>query len=102
MALPVVYRRRVGRDLAEARAWYEERRAGLGEELLASIGVSFDVIESFPEIFAAVRGEVRRAVVSEFPYVVFYRIELRQVVVLAVVHTAQDPKSWPRPRNRSR
>jgi hypothetical protein len=34
MALPVVYRRRVGRDLAGAYGWYEEQRAGLGEDSL--------------------------------------------------------------------
>ena len=102
MALPVVFRRRVGQDLAAAYGWYEERRAGLGEEFLASIGKSFDAIENFPQIFALVRGEVRRAVSSEFPFAVFDRIELRQVVVLAVLHTARDPKSWPQPRNRSR
>ena len=28
MALPVVYRRKVGRDLAGAYGWYEEQRAG--------------------------------------------------------------------------
>ena len=36
MALPVVYRRKVGRDLAGAYGRYEEQRAGLGEEFLAA------------------------------------------------------------------
>jgi plasmid stabilization system protein ParE len=49
-------------------------------------------------MFAAVHGEVRRAILSNFPYAVFYRIEARRVVVLAVLHTARDPKLWPRPR----
>ena len=34
MALPVVYRRKVGRDLAGAYGWYEEQRAGLGRSSL--------------------------------------------------------------------
>jgi plasmid stabilization system protein ParE len=49
-------------------------------------------------MFAAVHGEVRRAILSDFPYAVFYRVEARRVIVLAVVHTARDPKLWPRPR----
>ena len=49
-------------------------------------------------MFAAVHGEVRRAILSDFPYAVFYRIETRRVVMLAVTHTARDPRLWPGPR----
>jgi len=56
MALPVIYRRRVGRDLADAYEWYEQQRAGLGEQFLAAINASFDAIERFPEMFAPGRG----------------------------------------------
>ena len=97
MSLPVVYRRRVGQDLAAAHAWYEEQRAGLGEELLGRVAASFEAIEQFPGRFAAVHGEVRRAFVSRFPYAVFFQIEPARVVILAVLHTARDPKLWPAP-----
>jgi plasmid stabilization system protein ParE len=43
---------------------------------------------------------VRRMIVSRFPYAVFYRVEADRIVVLAVLHTARDPESWPRPRTR--
>ncbi len=102
MALPLAFRRRIGHDLAAAYGWYEDRRVGLGEEFLRAIETSFDAIEEFPEMFAHVHGEVRRAMVSRFPYAVFYRIEPKQVLVLAVLHTARDPKLWPQPRTRAR
>jgi hypothetical protein len=51
MLLPVVYRRKVGRDLAVAYGWYEEQRAGLGEEFLAAVDTTFDAIERVPEVF---------------------------------------------------
>lgn len=98
MALPAVYRRKVGRDLAGAYKWYEDQRAGLGEEFLGAVGASFDAIQEFPEMFACVHGEVRRAVVSRFPYAVFYRFEPNCIVVLAVLHMARDPKLWPESR----
>jgi len=97
MSLPAVYRRKVGRDLAGAVGWYEDQRAGLGEEFLGAVEASFDAIQEFPEMFAPLHGEVRRAVVSRFPYAVFYRIEPKRVVVLAVLHMARDPKLWPEP-----
>lgn len=98
MALPPVYRRKVGRDLAGAYGWYEDQRAGLGEEFLGAVDASFNAIREFPEMFAQVHGEVRRAVVSRFPYAVFYRVEPKRVVVLAVLNMARDPKLWPHHR----
>ena len=95
MATPVVYRRKVGRDLAGAYGWYEVQRHGLGEEFLTAVDTTFDAIEQLPEMFARAHGEVRRANVSRFPYAVFYRIEPRKVVVLTILHTARDPKLWP-------
>ncbi len=66
MPLPVVYRRKVGRDLARAYGWYEAQRTGLGEEFLAAVDGSFDAIEQFPEMFARVHGEVRRVILRRF------------------------------------
>ena len=75
MSLLVVYRRKVGRDLAAGFGYYEGQSEGLGERSRAAIDSAFDAIERFPEMFACVHGEVRRAIVSRFPYAVFYRIE---------------------------
>jgi plasmid stabilization system protein ParE len=102
MLLPVVYRRKVGRDLAVAYGWYEEQRAGLGEEFLAAVDTTFDAIERVPEVFQRVHGDVRRANFARFPYAVFYRIDPRSVVILTILHTARDPKLWPQPKSKAR
>jgi len=100
MSLPVVYRRRVQSDLAAAIDWYEEQSVGLGEKLLSSVGETFKSIEEFPEMFACVHGEVRRAIVSRFPFAVFYLVEPARVVILRVLHTSRDPRLWPGPRTK--
>lgn len=102
MSLPLVYRRRVGRDLAETFAYYEELVEGLGERFLVSVDSTFDAIERYPEMFAKIYGDVRRAIISQFPYAVFYRIERERVVVFRVLHTARDPRAWPRPGGTAR
>ncbi len=102
MALPVVYRRKVGQDLAAGFGYYEEQSKGLGDRFLDAVDSSFDAIERYPEMFARVHGEVRRAIVSRFPYAVFYRVESKRVVVLTVLHTARDPKLWLLPRKIAR
>ena len=102
MSLPVVYRRKVGRDLAAGFGSYEGQIEDLGEKFLTAVDSTFDAIERYPEMFAQIHGEVRRALVSRFPYAVFYRVESRQVVVLTVLHTSRDPKVWPRSRRTAR
>jgi toxin ParE1/3/4 len=98
MSLPVVYRRQVGRDLAAGLGYYEDQTRGLGERFLTAVGSALDAIERYPQMFAQVHGEVRRALLSQFPYGVFYRVESKRVVVLAVLHTARDSRIWPQPR----
>ena len=102
MALPVVYRRKVGRDLAGGFGYYEGQSEGLGEKFLAAVDSAFNALERYPEMFSRVHGEVRRAVVSKFPYAVFFHVEPKRVVVLTVLHTARDPKLWPQPRKTAR
>ena len=102
MPLPVIFRRAVGRDLAAAYRWYEERRGGLGEQFLSSVDAAFDQIEQFPELFAIRYGQVRMAPVPRFPYAVFYRVDPRRVVVLTVLHTSDDPNKWPRSSRNAR
>ncbi|MEO8187837.1 MAG: type II toxin-antitoxin system RelE/ParE family toxin [Burkholderiaceae bacterium] len=102
MSLPVVYRPQVGRDLAVGFGYYEGQSKGLSERFLTAIGSAFDTIERYPQMFTPVHGEVRRALLSQFPYGVFYRVESKRVVVLAVLHTARDPRIWPQPRRSAR
>lgn len=93
---PLVFRRQAGRDLGRAYSHYEDQRAGLGEEFLGAVDSSLDAIERYPEMFARVRGEVRRALVTRFPYAIFYRIEPGRMVVFRVLHTARDARVWPK------
>lgn len=81
-------------DLAEARRWYEGRRAGLGDEFLESAEEVLNRLERMPEIHAVVYKGVRKAVLRRFPYVAYYRIVEEEVEVLAVVHGRRDPSHW--------
>jgi plasmid stabilization system protein ParE len=89
------------RLLPEAKAefdaaadWYEQQQAGLGVDFVARIREVFNRIAANPQLHAAVYGDVRKAVVTQFPYVVLYREEAGEVVVIAVFHTARDPSIW--------
>jgi plasmid stabilization system protein ParE len=87
MSLPVVLR-------DEAFDYYEKQRPGLGVAFAARVQEVFDRIGANPQLHAAVLADVRKAVVSRFPYSVFYRAEATRVEGLAVFHGRRDPSIW--------
>ena len=81
-------------ELLEARDWYDAQRDGLGDELAEVVAHTVDLIAAQPEAFPEVIPGVRRAVISRFPYGIFYRRTPDTLEVLAVFHHRRDPKIW--------
>ncbi len=59
-------------DIAEAYAWYEGQRSGLGEEFFSCVDACIETIRRTPEMHAVVHENYRRGLVRRFPYAVFY------------------------------
>ena len=81
-------------DLAEAYAWYENRRLGLGEEFLSCVDACIEAIRRTPELCAVVHESYRRGLVRRFPYVIFYEYTEGRVTIYGVFHTFRDPNKW--------
>ena len=93
---PLIVNPEAEADLADARAWYDGQRAGLGDVLLTRVEEIFARIQRTPELFGKVFQELRLARVRRFPYVVVYRIDEDQITVVAIYHTSRDPRGWHR------
>lgn len=75
--------------------WYDEQQDDLGQEFVNELDASITRCADFPELHELVeRPGVRRALLSRFPFAVFYHLEDDDLVILAVVHTARDPAFW--------
>ena|SRR5438132_868795 len=94
MKLPSVFRRAARSEFDDAADWYEARQARLGAAFAAAVQQVLDRIAAQPDFYPQVYGEVREALVPEFPYCVYYREEPGRVLVLSVFHTARDPSIW--------
>jgi plasmid stabilization system protein ParE len=94
MAASLILAPEAEQDLAEAFAWYEAQRPGLGEELLRCIEACIEAIRRTPLMHPMVHESYRRGLVRRFPYAVFYECEKDAITVYAVFHTARDPKKW--------
>src|SRR5438309_288083 len=94
MRLSLRYHPAVKQDVRRARMWYEDKRAGLGDEFMKEVHTVLDHVREHPEIYEVVRGNVRRGVTNRFPYIVLYRVEPERVVILGVFHGSRDPIIW--------
>jgi plasmid stabilization system protein ParE len=81
-------------DIDAAYLWYEERRAGLGEEFLAAVDSLLGEIVAHPTTYPVIHRDARRALLRRFPYAVFFRTYGETVVVLACMHGRRDPIRW--------
>jgi plasmid stabilization system protein ParE len=83
-------------ELTEAAEWYEARSAGLGVELVAVVDGAFEAIVAAPLAHPLWRpGRPYRAkVLKQFPYVIFFRCEDDDVVVIAIALARRRPGYW--------
>jgi plasmid stabilization system protein ParE len=81
-------------DIAEAYAWYEGRRTGLGEEFLSCVDACLEAMRRRPEMHAVVHENYRRGLVRRFPYAVFYEYAEDTVTVYGIFHTSRNPDKW--------
>lgn len=86
----VVLTRAAEADLASARRWYEQQRPGLGNELIVAVDLALETVAEAPTRQRIVYRDLRRQLVRRFPYVIYYRSLGGHVLVVAVLHGAQD------------
>jgi plasmid stabilization system protein ParE len=94
MSLPVRLLPEAKDEFDAAADWYQQQRAGLGVDFVARVREVLQRIAANPRIHGTVYQDVRKAVVRRFSYVVLYREDPGEVVVIAVFHTSRDPSIW--------
>jgi plasmid stabilization system protein ParE len=79
-------------ELAEARVWYGLQRDGLDVQLMRRIDETLQRISDTPRRFPLIHRHLRRAIVRQFPFAIFYEITKNEIVVFAVFHSRRNPK----------
>lgn len=88
----IVYAPRALRDLRVIAAYLETRSKTGQRRVLAAIKSSIDVLDQFPQIGRLVDDiGHRRMPVVRYPYVIFYRIAVAEVLILHIRHTSREP-----------
>jgi len=86
-------------EAIDAILGYEAIREGLGIRFSDRFSRSLAQIERNPRLFARLEstrlsGEIRRARLPRFPYLVIYEFHANFVQILAVAHASREPDYW--------
>ena len=86
-------------EAAEAAAWYEKERPGLGVDFERAVDAALDLLEDEIVPLVAVPGVagtrgVKRLLLRRFPYALVVRENAGDIVVIAFAHSARRPGYW--------
>jgi plasmid stabilization system protein ParE len=93
---PVLLTREAQLELRAAAHWYSEQENGLGEDFVAEVDRTLELVAEGAQRYPVWRPDrpYRRALVRRFPYVLFFTNEADSVRVLAVAHQKRKPGYW--------
>ncbi len=79
--------------IAAAR-YYESQSPGLGSEFLDEIEHATHALAAQPQAAPIVRNDIRRRLLTRFPFGLLYQTEDTRIVIIAVMHLRRRPGYW--------
>jgi toxin ParE1/3/4 len=81
-------------DIRESTEYYQGMDVDLDKQFLKVINQAFQLISDNPLSFPSVNPNIRKFVVKNFPFNIFYIAAKDIIYILAVFHMKRDPKKW--------
>jgi plasmid stabilization system protein ParE len=90
--------READEELTSIARWYEQQRAGLGEEFVAEALDAYEKIRRhplrYPRSPARTSHHVRQFRLDTFPHAVIYEIRDEEILVAAIAHPSRKLGYW--------
>ena len=80
--------------MIEQAPYYENKSDGLGTDFLDAVGETVSRVANSPKAGAIERGNIRRRLVSGFPFTVLYEAQPDSIYIAAVMHQHRRPGYW--------
>lgn len=83
-------------DIADAAAWYNSKRKGLGKQFTNEVRSKVLFIRKNPKASVVRYDDTHCAVLDVFPFMIHYTIDdpRKTIIVAAVFHTSLNPDRW--------
>jgi plasmid stabilization system protein ParE len=90
MAFEILIKPIVWFDLEEAITWYENESPGLGKRFFKSFVDAKENIVAHPTAYINVTPTVKRILLKNFPYKLFYTIAENTIYIIGVAHAKRS------------
>ena len=91
---PLRIRRLARAEIHEAFDWYLARSSSAAARFIDAVDATIHEIQANPERLGPIHGQLRRWLVTDFPYGVFYKVYPRVISVVGVIHGSRHPETW--------
>jgi plasmid stabilization system protein ParE len=81
-------------EFIEAAAYYERNVPSLGERFAHETHQAIEQLLKYPEIGSPIDPNLRRIVLTRFPYYLIYSFTQDMLRIVAVAHTRRRPGYW--------
>ena len=81
-------------EMIQSARFYEERSEGLGSDFLTAVEETTRRIEQMALAGLVARANIRRRLVSGFPFPILYEIQPDRIFIAAVMHQHRRPYYW--------
>ena len=85
---------RAERDVSAAVEWYDHHHRELGDQFVEKLDALLQQIAEYPRSYRPLESDVRRAILKQFPYAIYYQFTDAAIRVIAVLHTSRRPDYW--------
>lgn len=81
-------------EFIEAAAYYEQNIASLGERFGSEVRRAIDRLLKYPELGFPIDADLRRFMLTRFPYFLIYSSTADLLRIVAVAHAHRRPGYW--------
>ena len=81
-------------ELIEAAVYYDKQVPGLGERFESEIRYATDLLLDHPEIGSPADPDLRKFIMTRFPFTLYYSVTADVLRVEAVAHQSRRPGYW--------
>jgi toxin ParE1/3/4 len=89
--MKLTYHSEAEAEFLEAARFYERQTEGLGDRFLHELDAAIESIKIAPDRCRVVSGDVRRYVMRQFPYGIYYRVQDDELRILVIKHHSRHP-----------
>jgi len=81
-------------EFDDGEQYYEQQLTGLGLRFRHEVREALLRIRSWPLAAPIEQGDIRRLVLTRFPYKLLYSVEADRIYIIAVAHLHRLPSYW--------